>query len=1105
MKKRNGMINTKHQKPLSILLCMTILLQFVYLVSADPSADLTTPFKINDIAVTITSTGEITSHPDVTGTITQTAPMVFTFSNVVASGNSASPVLSIEPNVSIKLEGTNSFINSVGTGLMVDTTSFNGTGKLIATGGSGGDGIDAHGINGALNNVSGITIDASATNGHGINGAIAHVQNVILDAKTTSDNTNHHGINGSISFVNCGTINAVSKAGNGISVGVGSVYSGSVFAQGGIYGISGSLLPAESGEITAVGGTSAYWGAPLLVDVYTLLVGDSAAAATSSQTYTNEKYLNISYTDNVCPPSGDPDEKPTIIIPEINSFEEIYDAKIVELSTLPNPVDSNGNAVEGTWAYVGEGAKHVHWNDETKQDFIIPQNYEIKFTPSFPDKYVNSNNVVTDVDITIIPLKFEITPSSSDPDNMIEVGDKLPIFTVNESSYARIPFESETIDVLDWLADEPYEKVVKTDPNYTPKKADKELTDSLVAGHFPVTNDTNVELFAKDEMYDINPNNYVFVYKQTTLDIYSQTLSPSNIFELDDITTPYLGENLDDSIIEGIVKDDDGNTIPGSWSFVTPPKDVDDSSSDVVVTFTPDDLDKYNKFDTTIKVEITPVEITISAVDKTITSGDLLPSFDYTYSDDFKGNDTKESVVTKDPTVITNTDGNATGKFPIFFSEEAQSNTTNYIFSYQTATLTVNAAPTPPAPAPAPDPVPDTTPRITQAVADNITVEYDAENLENGLIVGTARDNAGNVVDGTWVFVTPPKDVDDSGNVNVTFIPNDNTYDRFTTTVSVTITPVVITVTADEKEIIVGDEIPELTFTYSNNFKGSDTKNTIVTEDAAFTTESDGTVIGEHPIVFSKEVVSNSSNYTFIYQDSIITVFPDDDDTESALEEEGNVGTPPDNSGDNNKPSIEVKPDGGIDIDTNRPDEMPNDVTINDESIEPNLFEVENGIVSISPEAFTDLDDGDNTIAVHYDDGVVESVVITDNGVPQSAYIPDGAWSLFDLIMTIVAMLLMIIYFVARAKKGKEDDAKTDDDYTEEESETRCKKRVVTKAILFVLAVFSVILLFITQDFTLPMTIFDIYSIVFAIIVIVQFILMIMMRKKEVKNEPQPT
>ncbi len=116
---------------------------------------------------------------------------------------------------------------------------------------------------------------------------------------------------------------------------------------------------------------------------------------------------------------------------------------------------------------------------------------------------------------------------------------------------------------------------------------------------------------------------------------------------------------------------------------------------------------------------------------------------------------------------------------------------------------------------------------------------------------------------------------------------------------------------------------------------------------------------------------------------------------------------------------------------------------------EEDYFIDENGNFNLSAEYIAALPDGEHVIQIESNGEIFESVLIMENGVPlvMSPFQPvseeegklideelGGAWSLFDLL--------------------------------------------------------------ITQDFTLPMTIFDRFSMIFAIVVIVQLILMMLFRKK---------
>ncbi len=164
-------------------------------------------------------------------------------------------------------------------------------------------------------------------------------------------------------------------------------------------------------------------------------------------------------------------------------------------------------------------------------------------------------------------------------------------------------------------------------------------------------------------------------------------------------------------------------------------------------------------------------------------------------------------------------------------------------------------------------------------------------------------------------------------------------------------------------------------------------------------------------------------------------------------------------------------------------------------------FEIdENNNLIINPDVTRDFEDGRYLLRVEVDGIAYETELIVENGIPLSAgeFLEiGGAWSLFDLIMTILAVCLALLYTFVRPKKNDEE---VSEEATAEEEEVKHKKRLITNAVLLVLGVFNIILLLLTQDFTQPMTIFDEYSILFAIVVIVQVAIMYFFRKR-VKNE----
>ena len=109
-----------------------------------------------------------------------------------------------------------------------------------------------------------------------------------------------------------------------------------------------------------------------------------------------------------------------------------------------------------------------------------------------------------------------------------------------------------------------------------------------------------------------------------------------------------------------------------------------------------------------------------------------------------------------------------------------------------------------------------------------------------------------------------------------------------------------------------------------------------------------------------------------------------------------------------------------------------------------------------------------------------------------------GSWSLFDLICTVIAVLLsavMLIRMIGRNRKENDDDETC---YAEEENnEIEIKRRRALRLTSLVPAIGSTVLLLLTQDFTQPMAIFDAWSLVFAIIALINIVLIIVSCKRE--------
>ena len=139
------------------------------------------------------------------------------------------------------------------------------------------------------------------------------------------------------------------------------------------------------------------------------------------------------------------------------------------------------------------------------------------------------------------------------------------------------------------------------------------------------------------------------------------------------------------------------------------------------------------------------------------------------------------------------------------------------------------------------------------------------------------------------------------------------------------------------------------------------------------------------------------------------------------------------------------------------------------------------------------------------------TITIDDTGTPLVEAIdddanalagPGGAWSLFDLIATILTALLslvMVVRAIGRNRKEGDDDEQRRIAYAngqEPEEDQVIKRKRIARILSLIPGIGSIILFVLTQDLTQPMVIFDWWSIVFAIAAIINIVLAVVTRKK---------
>ncbi len=195
------------------------------------------------------------------------------------------------------------------------------------------------------------------------------------------------------------------------------------------------------------------------------------------------------------------------------------------------------------------------------------------------------------------------------------------------------------------------------------------------------------------------------------------------------------------------------------------------------------------------------------------------------------------------------------------------------------------------------------------------------------------------------------------------------------------------------------------------------------------------------------------------------------------------------------KPSVELE--------TGKPGVLPDRVIVGENPLDEDDFEIEDGKLIIKPEVFENLEDGRYEITIEYGDEVITEEIFVENGTP---LIGDNrpTWSLFDLVMTIIVFGFMILYFIQKNEKEEIKEGSEEIHYEENEGKERSKKRLWAYRIAgILLAILTLIFLILTQDFSLPMAIFDQYSVYFALIALFDLFMFIACWNRKEDEEDQ--
>jgi VCBS repeat-containing protein len=244
---------------------------------------------------------------------------------------------------------------------------------------------------------------------------------------------------------------------------------------------------------------------------------------------------------------------------------------------------------------------------------------------------------------------------------------------------------------------------------------------------------------------------------------------------------------------------------------------------------------------------VTPAALTVSADNHTRAYGVANPALTVSYSG-FANGDTAASLATPPTATTTATAASGVGTYPITASGATSA---NYTISYVTGTLTV-------------------TPAALTVSADNHTRAYGAANPAfrasyGGFVNGDTVASLG----GTLTFSTSATTSSAVGAYAIT--PSGLTSPNYTISYlngTLTVTPAVLTITANNETRAYGAANPALTVSYSG-FVNGDTAASLATPATATTTATAASGVGTYPITASG---ATSANYTISYVTGTLTV-----------------------------------------------------------------------------------------------------------------------------------------------------------------------------------------------------------------------------------------
>ena len=117
----------------------------------------------------------------------------------------------------------------------------------------------------------------------------------------------------------------------------------------------------------------------------------------------------------------------------------------------------------------------------------------------------------------------------------------------------------------------------------------------------------------------------------------------------------------------------------------------------------------------------------------------------------------------------------------------------------------------------------------------------------------------------------------------------------------------------------------------------------------------------------------------------------------------------------------------------------------------------------------------------------------------------DGGWALLNLLLSLLACIMSIALIITYFTKKREDEEEKNADYASDEydEDRTIKKKGLWRLISIAWAILMLIVFFLTEDMSLPMIWIDKWTILMAVMAIIQGGIMVMSKKKYEEEEEE--